>query len=329
MRALVFDQSGEVRFDGGYPEPVLQNGDALVRVTHAGICNTDLEIIKGYMGFAGVLGHEFTGVVESAPSKALINKRVVGEINCGCGACSLCKGGAGNHCPDRSVVGIVGRDGAFADYLAIPQKNLHIVPESVPDTEAVFTEPLAAAFEIIKQGLIHPGDRVAVLGDGKLGLLIAQVVALTADDVTLFGHHPDRLKIAQQRGVKTCLTDQTSGSAEHKFDVVIEATGSSDGLGQAIDMIKPCGTIVLKTTSADRSGIDMNRIVIDEIKLVGSRCGPFDMALDALESKAVDVQPLITAVEPLDNGINALHKASNKEQMKVLLDIGSQKLNVE
>ena len=321
MRALVVDQTGHVKLAKDRPTAQLQDGKALVRVTYAGICNTDLEIVKGYMGFEGILGHEFVGIVESADDKSLVGKRVVGEINCGCGHCPLCQAGKGNHCPDRTVIGILGRDGAFADYLALPQSNLHLVPESVSDIEAVFTEPLAAGFEIIKQGLVQPDDTVAVLGDGKLGLLIAQVVSLTAEDTTLYGHHAERLSIVEKRGITTCMTDRPNNSHKQNFDVVVDATGSPDGFSLAMDMVKPCGTIVLKTTAAKRSGIDMNRIVIDEVTVVGSRCGPFDIALTALEKKSIDVESLITAIEPFDDGINALDIASNKEQIKVLLDM--------
>ncbi|HZN01549.1 MAG TPA: alcohol dehydrogenase catalytic domain-containing protein, partial [Pyrinomonadaceae bacterium] len=269
--------------------------EALVRVLLSGICNTDLEIVKGYMGFRGTLGHELVGVVAEGPS-AWLGKRVVSEINFACGGCEYCARDLGRHCPLRTVMGIVGQDGAFAESVAVPIVNLHAVPDGVSDDEAVFTEPLAAAFEIREQVRIDANTEATVLGDGKLGLLVAQVLALAGARVLLVGKHDERLAIVRARNVETITFDAWDRTPR---DVTVEATGTSAGLPLALAATRPRGTLVLKSTVADREPIDMAPFVIHEISLVGSRCGPFAPALAALADQRVDVRSLIAARFPL------------------------------
>lgn len=315
MRALVFDE--EVRFTRDLETPIPAEGEALVRVKYAGVCATDLEIVKGYMGYTGTLGHEFTGTVEECTSKPeLVGKRVVGEINIGCGECELCRRGLGNHCPVREVLGIAGRAGAFADFLTIPAENLHLVPRNVTDEEAVFTEPLAAAYEVTEQVSIGPGQRVCVVGDGRLGLLISQTLSLTGAVLVTVGRHREKLAILNARGIKTSLDIE---GLEKSFDVVVDATGSPEGFETAVGLIKPRGTVVLKTTAAGKSSVDLNRLVIDEVTVVGSRCGPFEPALKALDDGKVDVRSLITKTFPIEEGPEALEFAKTKGVLKVLI----------
>jgi threonine dehydrogenase-like Zn-dependent dehydrogenase len=313
MRAIVFD--GKLRFTTDYPGPEPLSGEALVRVLCAGICSTDIEITKGYMSFRGILGHEFVGEVERGSDKSLLRKRVVGEINTGCGTCSVCRGGVENHCPERTVLGILNKDGTFADFLALPQGNLHTIPDSISDEEAVFVEPLAAAFEITRQLRIEHGLRVCVLGDGKLGLLVAQVLSLTGCTLIAVGRHAEKLKILSDKGIETRL-----GEVEGRtFDVVVDCTGSSKGFERAVSLVRPRGTIVVKTTVAWRETYDLNQVVIDEITVIGSRCGPFPPAIKALGRKSVDVRPLITKTFPIEQGLEAFEYARRKGVLKVLL----------
>jgi threonine dehydrogenase-like Zn-dependent dehydrogenase len=314
MLALCFHDAPRM-LDVDAPEP--GPGEALVRVTRAGICNTDLEIVRGYMGFRGILGHELVGVVESAPSTGLVGARVTGEINLPCGACPSCAAGLGRHCPHRTVLGILGKDGCFAERITLPVANLHRVPDDVSDEKAVFVEPLAAAFEILEQVHLRPSDRVAVLGDGKLGSLVAQVLLTAGGEVTLVGRHPERLSIAAGRGARTALADAPLEG--RSFDVVVEATGSPSGLGRAQDLVRPRGTIVLKSTFHGRPEVDTARLVIDEITLLGSRCGPFAPALRALAEGTVDPSPLVEAVLPLRDGVEALRRAGEKGAGKIQL----------
>lgn len=298
------------------PAPEPPPGEALVRVHIAGVCNTDLELIRGYYPYAGVLGHEFVGTVVSAGP--LQGRRVVGEINAVCGACEQCRAGRRSHCERRTVLGIAGRPGAFAEYLTLPTENLHGVPDTVPDDEAVFTEPLAAAFEIPAQVHLRPDDHVVVLGDGKLGLLCAQVLALTGCRLTVLGRHPNKLALLAARGLRTAGPDDLP---DRRADVVVECTGSPAGFELARRLLRPRGTLVMKSTYAGTVTVDMSRLVVDEITLVGSRCGPFPAALDALARRLVDVRALIHARYPLAQALAAMEHAQRPGVLKVLLEI--------
>src|SRR6187401_1521746 len=305
MRAIVLEENVDVV--SGRPTPTPGPGEVLVRVLQAGVCETDLQLIKGYMGFRGVLGHEFVGIAESGPFQG---RRVVGEINCACQTCATCKAGLQTHCPNRTVLGILNHDGAFADRIAVPQVNLHVVPDTISTDVAVFTEPVAAAYQIPAQIPISRSDRIVVLGDGRLGNLCAQVLAGLSDHVTVVGKHPEKLALLQARGIATALVSDAIG--ERMADIVVECTGSDTGLPTALTLVRPRGTIVLKTTVAGTQTLAWAPFVIDEIMLVGSRCGPFDRALDALEHGLVDVEPLITDRFNLSNGLMALQRAQQK-----------------
>lgn len=316
MKAVLFEDG--LRFVRDRPVPRPAAGEALVRVLVAGVCNTDIEILKGYMGFRGVIGHEFAGVVEQCADERLVGRRVVGEINAGCGRCDYCLGGLEGHCPERSVLGILGRDGAMAEYLTLPARNLHVVPDGVADEEAVFAEPLAAAFEIAQQVHVRPSMRVLVMGDGKLGLLAAMVLGLAGGDVTVLGKHEEKLKIASRRNLKTVMLGALA--MERAYDVVVEATGAAGGLEMALGLVRPRGTIVLKTTVAGAREMNLAPVVIDEITVVGSRCGPFGPALRALAGGLVDVRPLIAGVLTFERAGEALEKARERGSLKILLD---------
>lgn len=314
MRALVLDD--DVRFRTDLPAPSPADGEVLVRVLCAGICDTDLQLIKGYMAFRGVLGHEFVGVAESGPYSG---RRVVGEINCSCQACATCRSGRSTHCPHRTVLGILNHDGAFADLIAVPQRNLHPVPDSVSDDIAVFTEPVAAAFQVPAQLAIRRDDRIVVLGDGRLGNLCAQVLAGLSDHVLAVGKHPEKLALLAARGIGTALVGDVA--QERMADIVVECTGSESGLPTALRLVRPRGTIVLKTTVAGTQTLAWAPFVIDEVTLVGSRCGPFDRALDALEAGRIDVGPLVSERFRLPDGLAALDRAQSKGVLKVLLEM--------
>jgi threonine dehydrogenase-like Zn-dependent dehydrogenase len=293
-------------------------GEALVRVLLSGICNTDLEIARGYAGFKGTIGHEFVGIVEQSSDPDLAGKRVVGEINAGCGKCKLCVAGDPRHCPTRTVLGIVGRDGAHAEFLKLPVENLLRVPDKIPDEQAVFTEPLAAACGIVERTSIKSSDRVAVIGDGKLGLLCAQVVALQGAQTLLIGKHRSKLRIAERRGIET--TDPTkAGKQGRQFDVVVEASGSASGFGLALNLLRAKGRLVLKSTFNATTDIDASRIVVDEISIIGSRCGRFKPAIELLKKQAVEVESLISEELPLREGVQAMERAASKGVLKVLL----------
>ncbi len=317
MKAIVFDGNLKIT-DMPKPEPA--PGEALIRVGLAGICNTDIEITKGYLGFKGIIGHEFAGTVETAegPGAAMSGKRVVGEINCGCGACALCVNGLEKHCPQRTTLGILGRQGAFAEYTTLPVANLHEIPDGLGDEEAVFAEPLAAAFEILEQITVAKDDRILVLGDGKLGILCALALKTTGARVSLAGKHSGKMHAASRQGVSILPAGDIPG--ESKFDIVVEATGSTGGLEAAMRFTRPRGTIVLKSTVADNIPVNLAPLVIDEITLVGSRCGPFRPALQALADGSIDVKPLITAVYPAHDAMRAFDAARDKESMKILID---------
>ena len=313
MKALVFDE--KLRVDD-VPMPVPGAGEALVKVLAAGICNTDIEIRRGYMGFLGVLGHEFVGIVEHASNSFLLGKRVVGEINCVCHVCDWCRMEMPHHCSNRTVLGISGRDGAFAEYVALPEENLHLVPGSIRDDVAVFTEPLAAAFRITEQILVEPDDRVIVLGDGKLGQLAAQALGLSTKNTVCVGRHAWKLELLSRLGMATALdTDQLEPGA----DVVVEATGRAEGLARALELVRPEGTIVLKTTVAGTTPLHFAQPVVNEIRIVGSRCGPFRPALEALALGTVEVRPMISESYDLADGVQAMARAEDAGVMKVLL----------
>ena len=316
-----------------------RDGEALIRMTVAGICNTDVEIARGYADFHGTLGHEFVGVVEESPDSSQIGRRVVGEINVGCGRCDLCRANDPRHCPDRTALGIRGRDGAFAEYLSLPPRNLLIAPDSVSDRQAVFTEPLAAALEILDQVEIRASHHVAVVGDGKLGQLISRVVARTGCDLTLIGKHDAKLELAARAGIKTvklgaaeiapCSEDSsrhvttkvftTVTTKEPRFDFVVEASGSSGGIELALDLIRPRGAIILKSTFRGAVQLDTSRIVVNEISVIGSRCGRFETALRLLESGGVDVETLVAREYRLADGVEAMAEAQRPGTLKVLL----------
>jgi len=295
-----------------------QADEALVRVLLSGICNTDLEIARGYAGFNGTIGHEFVGVVEDSSDRGLVGRRVVGEINAGCGNCDLCRAGDSRHCANRTVLGIHGRDGAHAEFLQLPAVNLLRVPDNIADEHAVFTEPLAAACGVLERVNIDKSDRVAVIGDGKLGLLCAQVIALTGASVLLIGKHSSKLRIAERRGIEIA-NRKLATKRKREFDVVVEASGSASGFGLALDLLRPKGQLVLKSTFHGKTELDAARIVVDEISIVGSRCGRFSPALDLLKKSAIDVDSLISEEYPLSNGVHAMRRAATKGVMKVLL----------
>jgi threonine dehydrogenase-like Zn-dependent dehydrogenase len=315
------------------------DGEAVVRVTLSGICNTDLEITRGYAGFQGTIGHEFVGVIEALPivsearplgrapletgpslTVGLLKpgQRVVGEINAGCGNCHLCRAGDPRHCETRTVLGIVGRDGAHAEFLRLPVRNLLPVPDEIPDERAVFTEPLAAAGGILERAQITEQTRTAVIGDGKLGLLCAQVLATTGASVTLFGKHLDKLQIAARRGIETITLDKAR-LRTREFDVVVEASGAATGFDLALDLLHPRGVLVLKSTFHGATEFNAARIVVDEISVVGSRCGRFAPALELLRTNAVDVASLISEERALRDGLRALERAAEPGILKVLL----------
>ena len=330
MRALLY-RNNTLTLAHNYPRPEPPEGEALIRVLLAGICNTDLEITRGYLGFEGVPGHEFVGIVEAVhegpgatPLTSLIGRRVVGEINAACHrpACFYCQRDMPTHCPDRTTLGIVNRDGAFAEFLTLPTRNLHLVPDNVSDEEAVFVEPLAANFEMLEQVHVRPTDSVLVLGDGKMGQLAAQVLRLGGCEVMMVGRHQEKLALVEKRGVHTSLLDDAERfTVENgrRADIVVECTGSAQGLELALRLIRPRGALILKSTVSGMSTLHLAPIVIDEIRVQGSRCGPFAPALRALSQKLVDVHPLISARFSLDEGLAAFKRAEQKDVLKVLL----------
>ncbi|MBK6749056.1 MAG: alcohol dehydrogenase catalytic domain-containing protein [Pyrinomonadaceae bacterium] len=294
--------------------------ESLVRVSMSGICNTDLEIVRGYAGFQGTIGHEFVGIVEKADDEPnLVGKRVVGEINAGCGVCDLCLGGDPRHCPTRTVLGIVGRDGAHAEFLNLPSRNLIEVPDNVSDEQAVFAEPLAAAYGITEQVDIGPETNVAVIGDGKLGLLCSMTMAIKTPHVTQIGKHRNKLDIAEKHGSNVVMLDEVSQSLHRSFDVVVEASGSESGFATAVDLVKPRGKIVLKSTFHGAPVWQASRIVVDEITIVGSRCGRFAPAIHLLANGSIDVSDMIDDEFRLADGIAAMSRAAEKGALKILL----------
>lgn len=299
------------------PRPRRPEGFALIRLLCGGICNTDLELQRGYYGFRGTPGHEFVGEVVEADRRALIGRRVVGEINLDCGRCGWCRRGLGRHCPNRTVLGIVKHPGAFSEFFTLPERNLHELPNSLPTERAVFTEPLAAACEILDQVRLPRGAEVAVLGDGKLGLLAAQVLHLHGAKVRLYGRHPEKLRIAAAAGVSVEPARERPPAS--RYDWVVEATGSADGLRQAVKMTRPRGTVILKSTVHGTVAIDTAPVIVNEITLVGSRCGRFEPALRLLRSGKLRLEEMITARFPLSEAPRAFKAAARKGALKVLL----------
>ena len=322
MRALLFDQT--LSLDIRRREPSPDDGDTLLRVRQAGVCSTDLEIVKGYMGFKGILGHEFVADVVSSPDKNLVGQRVVGEINVVCGRCDLCLSGLSTHCRNRSVLGILNHDGAFADLVRLPAVNLHVLPKEVDDDQAVFVEPLAAAFQVTKQlgpqgrgGSLEVRRWVTVLGDGRLGLLVAQVLRNAGYPVRMVGKHPDKLALCEKWSIRSRLLDDIS--PRHDQDVVVDCTGSAGGFELATQMVRPRGTIVLKSTVAAGKALNLAPLVIDEITVIGSRCGPFREAIRALAEKEIDIASLINRRMKLDQGVEAMKLAGSPGVLKVIL----------
>ncbi len=321
MKAVVFNDKEGLVLKTDYTKPVPQKGEALIKVSMAGICNTDAEIIKGYMGYSGVLGHEFVGVVEEVndADKSWIGKRVVAEISYGCDNpdCPWCAVKNYRHCPDRHTIGIWRKDGCFAEYITLPTNILFEVPENVPDEQAVFVEPLAAACEITEQLHIEPTHKVVVLGDGKLGLTTALTLNAQNLDVTLVGKHQNKLDIAKAQGVKTMLLDELKVS--NNFDVVVEATGSVSGFETSLNLVKPRGILVLKSTIATGKELNLAPIVINEITVLGSRCGQFGPALRLLKNNRIDFKPFISKIYSIDEAIKGFEANREKDSIKIIL----------
>lgn len=321
MKAIVFDNG--LKLDNNYPKPIPQEGEALIRVTLAGICNTDYEITKGYMGYKGILGHEFVGIVEevNGADKSLVGKRVVAEISYGCNNpdCEWCAQKNYRHCPDRHTLGIWRKDGCFAEYMTMPTNVLFEVPENVTDEQAVFVEPLAAACEISEQLHIEPMKKVLVLGDGKLGLTTALTLNALNLDVLLVGKHQNKLDIAKAQGVKTKLLNEFA--PKKIYDVVVEATGTASGFETSMSLTKPRGVLVLKSTVASGKELNLAPIVIDEITVLGSRCGQFPPALRLLKNNRIDFTPFISKVYSIDDALEAFEANKAKESLKILIKI--------
>ena len=314
MKATFFDGK-QMIFDNNYPDPKFN--ETLVQVNLAGICGTDLEILNGYMKYSGILGHEFVGTVVTSNNPNLIGKRVVGEINAGCTKCDFCIRGMERHCPSRTVLGILKRDGAFAEFLSLPEKNLHVIPDSISDEQAVFVEPLAAAFEINEQMSLKPAWNVAVVGDGRLAQLIIQVIKLTCSNITCFGKHQNKLEGLIQSGIKIKIGIESTD--EQLFDLVVEATGSNSGFTDTMKLVKPRGAVVLKSTIASRENLDLTSTIINEITLIGSRCGLFKPAIDALATGVISVDSMVDCTFPLDKFEDAIVRAKKPDTLKVFL----------
>ena len=314
MKATYFDGK-KIIFENSFPTP--NSDEVLVRVNLAGICGTDLEILDGYMKYCGILGHEFVGIVEKSNNPKLIGKRVVGEINAGCENCRYCKRGLQRHCPKRTVLGILNRNGAFAEFLLLPEKNLHIIPDSITDEQAVFVEPLAAAFEIKEQIKLDPTWSVAVVGDGRLSQLILQVLKITCSNVTCFGKHNSKLESITKLGIKTKIGIESKD--EYLYDLVVEATGNNSGFTDTMKLVKPRGIVILKSTIASRENLDLTPAVVNEVTLIGSRCGLFKPAIEALVTKTVSVDHMIDSVFSLENFLEAIEYAKKPDTLKVYL----------
>mgnify|MGYP006280821601 FL=1 len=324
MKAIRFENRQVITKEAPLPE--ISETEALVQVSMAGICGTDTEIFEGYAQFSGIAGHEMAGVVCRAPGKpGLEGKAVAADINCGCGACPWCAAGNARHCQNREVIGIRGRNGAFAEYCAVPAENLHVIPQGLGTEQAVFAEPLAAALEITQQVHIVNTDKIAVLGDGKMGLLSAMALVHASGRVTLIGRHARKLAIAESAGIATVQTAaeepaQVLRSRIGVFDLVVDATGSSGGIQTALCLVRPEGRVVVKTTSRDPSRIDLSAVVVDEIRILGSRCGDIALALRYLERGWVDVSALVEKIYPFDRFAQAFAHARQKGSLKILVD---------
>ena len=320
MKALLYDN--ELKLVNDYEKPIPKENEVLIKTTMVGICNTDYEITKGYMGYHGVLGHEFAGLVVAVGDKApkdLIGKRVVGEINCACGDCSWCHKGLERHCPNRSTLGIYKKDGCFSEYFTLPYKNVFEISDNIDDITATFVEPLAAAYEILEQIHIKPDYRVAVLGDGKLGLCISLVFSAMSIDFVHIGKHENKLKISKDAGAKTKLLSQLTEQDKKSFDVVVEATGSVGGFETSASLVKPRGVLVLKSTISAREGLNLASIVVDEITIAGSRCGQFAPILRLLENNKINVKPLVEKIYDVDDFEEVFNKNAEKGSLKVLV----------
>lgn len=320
MKALVYNNG--LKLEKNYPIPQLKENEVLIKTIMVGICNTDYEITKGYMGYTGVLGHEFVGVVEKTGvnvDKNLIGKRVVGEINLACNNCEWCNKGLQRHCPNRSTLGIYKKDGCFSEYFTLPKENIIEISDNIDDTTATFTEPLAAAYEILEQLHIKPDSKVALVGDGKLGLCISLVFSALNIDFIHIGKHQEKLNISKNNGVKTILLSQLDDSYKKSFDFVIEATGSVGGFELSASLTKPRGTLVLKSTITAKEGLNLASVVVDEITIVGSRCGQFKPILRLLEKGKINVKPLISGIYDVDNFEEAFSENSKKDTLKILV----------
>lgn len=323
MRAIRFDDRKITLVrDAEVPR---REGEALVKIICAGICNTDLEILRGYAGFTGTPGHEFVGRVVEPDDSPLAGRRVVGEINAGCGHCPECASGDARHCPDRTVLGIKGRDGAFADYLALPATNLFELPDSISDEAGVFVEPLAAAVHVLDEVSVDEGSRVLVIGDGKLGQLIGRVLVGTRCNLTVVGRHASKLRLLSGLGVRTELAENENDVAglrtnANRFDLVVEASGSPSGLALALNATRPRGVVILKSTHHQRSSVDLSSLVVKEIRVIGSRCGRFETAIDLLRRRAIEVESLISDRFPLEAAGGAFELAAAPDALKVLFD---------
>jgi len=315
MRAITLID-GELRFNADYAPRHAAVGLVEVKVLKAGICETDLQLKQGYMGFNGVLGHEFVGIAQSG---RFVGRRVVGEINCACGHCDFCLRALPRHCENRTVIGILNHDGAFADSLFVPEENLHPVPDHVSTPHAVFTEPVAAACRILEQTNINGDHDVVILGDGRLGNLCAQVISTTKANVLVVGKHEWKLQRLSQLGIQTALLADFQPAS--KADFVVDCTGSPTGFPLSLQIVKPCGTVILKTTVAAEQPVHLAPVVINEVRIIGSRCGPFAPALQMISDKTVRVESLITAEYPLEQAIQAFRQAEQPDTLKVLLHI--------
>jgi threonine dehydrogenase-like Zn-dependent dehydrogenase len=317
----VWLEDGRLTLRDDLPVPAVEEDEALVRVARAGICNTDLELVRGYYPFKGVPGHEFVGRVERCASQPeLEGRRVAGEINAVCHRCAACREGLSTHCQRRTVLGIKGRHGAFAEFLTLPAENLHPLPEGISTDAATFVEPLAAALRIREQLDIGPGDRVVVLGDGKLGQLVARSLAPTGCELFLLGRHEEKLDLLRAEGIEAGTEELI---AVGEFDVAVECTGNPSGFALARRALRPQGTLVLKSTYAGDLTFDVSSVVVDEITLVGSRCGPFPPAIEMLEVGGIDPIPLVSARYPLADALTAIEHAGRKGTLKVLIDVGA------